>query len=59
MRARRTTAIRPQTLVGLGRVELPTSPLSVVTERDTTTCEKSIQAAIYAGAGAMAECEAE
>ncbi len=40
-------------VVGLGRVELPTSPLSVVKEHHTTSDDMWRDAAIHAGTGAL------
>ena len=40
-------------VVGLGRLELPTSPLSVVTGRSATICDSVLRPAIDAASGAV------
>jgi hypothetical protein len=48
-----TFANSQETLVGLGGLEPPTSPLSVVNRGSTMVCDNVIQAAIYAASRAL------
>ncbi len=44
-------------MVGLGRLELPTSPLSVVSRQCATVCDGVLQPTIYAASSAVGQCE--